>query len=111
MRRFSLVTFMLLACRGNSDRYPDFSGMWDTPFGYMQIVQERDRVKGKYRSELGSLDGRIKGDTLYFVWNDPDGSGDGFFVLSADGKAIDGAYRRQGEADWEGGWWGVKLSR
>ncbi len=85
--------------------------MWDTPFGYMHLVQERDRVRGTYRSELGSLEGRIRRDTLYFTWEDPDGEGDGFFVLSEDGRSISGAYRRKGEPEWEGGWWGVRLSR
>lgn len=111
MRRFGLIILILLGCRGDGRKQRDFSGMWDTPFGYMQLLQDRDRVRGKYRSDLGSVDGRIRGDTLYFRWSDPDGSGDGFFVLSADGKAIEGVYRRQGQAEWEGIWWGVRLSR
>ncbi len=111
MRKLGLTIIALLACQRNAGKQRDFSGMWDTPFGYMLIVQEGSRARGKYRSDLGSLEGRIKGDTLYFKWKDPDGKGDGFFVLSADGKALDGAYRREGDTEWEGSWWGVKLSK
>jgi len=111
MRRLALVCFALLACQRTPGTQRNFSGMWDTPFGYMHLVQEGSRVRGKYRSDLGSIDGRIVGDTLYFTWRDPDGRGEGFFVLSADGRSLDGAYRRERGTDWEGRWWGVRLSR
>jgi len=111
MKRLALVAFLFLSCQGAAGKHRDFSGMWDTPFGHMHLVQDGGKVKGRYRSDRGCVDGKITGDTLYFTWSDPDGRGDGFFVLSADGKALEGAYRREGEAEWEGSWWGVKLSR
>jgi hypothetical protein len=111
MRNLALAALVLLACQKTPPNLRDFSGVWDTPFGYMHLVQDGEKVRGKYRSDLGSIDGRIKGDTLYFTWSDPDGSGDGFLVLSADGRSLDGAYRRGREPDWEGRWWGVRLSK
>ena len=100
-----------LSCLSDPGEHRDFSGMWDTYFGYMQLRQNHEKVEGKYRSDIGSIKGQAKGDTLFFDWKDNEGQGDGYFVMSADGRTLSGAYRLKGHEDWDGQWSGVKISK
>jgi hypothetical protein len=79
----------------------DFSGEWFTTFGDMSLTQDGARVRGVYRmggNECG-LEGEVSGDTLQFRYQEPDRTGEGWFVLERYGK-FSGQWREQGAAQW-----------
>ncbi len=113
--------FFVFGCRSSREASDgtcaDFSGMWDTYFGYMHLEQEGTRVSGKYHSDIGVIRGTVKGDTFFFTWRDHQGSGRGYFVMAPEGKSFSGVYKilesrdARPEDSWDGQWNGVRISR
>ncbi|MHB1556615.1 MAG: hypothetical protein ACYC61_03925, partial [Isosphaeraceae bacterium] len=68
-----------------------FAGLWLTTQGLMEIVQDGDRVTGRYaRYGPVKIEGTITGRRLDFTYTWLR-NGKGWFDLSKDGKSIDGA--------------------
>jgi len=70
-----------------------FSGFWKTNIVDLCLVQKGRKVTGAYRYKGGRIDGTVTDGRLDYTWIQEDGkTGKGYFVLSADGQSITGAY-------------------
>ena len=96
---------------GQKTRHPweghrGWDGLWETDFGRLRIIQERDRVLGSYTGAAGSeLRGRASGGRLAFRYKEKNASGEGRFTLASDGAAFSGEWRPAGRGDfrpWNG---------
>ena len=80
----------------------DFSGLWLTDYGLMDLSRDGAKVRGKYATKGGSpLDGDVTGRHLEFRY-EGFRPGPGWFDLSEDGQNLTGA----GGPDGPGGWFG-----
>lgn len=85
----------------------DFSGLWLTDLGLMELTQEGTKVKGRYALRgTSSLEGDIKGGHLEFRIK-AFRTGPGWFDLDARGTTLSGAGGTDGMAAWYG-WDGRK---
>ena len=80
-----------------------FTGLWDTEFGHLHLIDREGDVTGSYRrSEFapspGLLIGSREGDTLKGMWLSELGRGGARLRLAADGQSFNGT-------------WGVKVDR
>ena len=79
-----------------------FGGIWKSTFGSMRLQQREDKVRGIYSLEGGSfIDGRFEGRKLTFDYREEGVSGEGWFHLSEDGKALHGRWRPLGKKTWK----------
>ena len=82
----------------------DFSGLWLTDLGLMELTRENSKVKGRYAFRgTSSLDGEVKGRHLDFQIK-AFRTGPGWFDLDEQGKTLAGA----GGTDGMPGWYGWK---
>ncbi len=80
----------------------DFSGLWNTSFGYLRLVQEREAVHGIYSYSDGSkVQGKVQGDQLTFQYKEPSTEGEGSFILSPDGNSFKGKWRAKNDPIWK----------
>ncbi len=85
----------------------DFSGLWLTDLGLMELTREGSKVKGRYAFRgTSSLDGEAKGRHLDFHMK-AFRTGPGWFDLDEQGKSLVGA----GGTDGMPGWYGWKGRR
>jgi hypothetical protein len=91
----------------------DFTGLWLTTFGPLEITQEGERAHGVYRGAggTGTLEGAVVGNTLTFHYEEPAEQGEGYFERRRYGQ-FSGRYRPTGLDrwfDWQGSrlWDGV----
>jgi predicted esterase len=85
----------------------DFSGLWLTDLGLMELVRECSKVKGRYALRgTSSLEGEIRGRHLNFRVK-AFRTGPGWFDLDEQGKTFAGA----GGTDGMPGWYGWKGRR
>ncbi len=92
----------------------DFTGLWLTTFGPLDLTQEGDHVRGSYQGAggAGRLEGTIAGHRLTFRYEEPAEQGEGFFELRRYGQFAgrycpDGQGRWfdwQGSREWDGVW-------
>ncbi|MGF1578972.1 MAG: hypothetical protein ACFCD0_06380 [Gemmataceae bacterium] len=77
----------------------DFTGVWLTTFGPMELEQKGDRVHGTYRMGEAEcrLDGTAKGNRLVFKYQEPSAAGNGSFELLRYGKFV-GSWRQTSPA-------------
>ncbi|MFZ4634260.1 MAG: hypothetical protein ACOYNO_08660 [Saprospiraceae bacterium] len=93
------------------------SGTWASPeWGNMQLVQNGARITGTYDHDQGQIAGIIEKDRILFQWwervepGQPYGAaeknqrGDGYFLISADNKKMQGKWRYDGDAEWDKAW-------
>jgi len=86
-----------------------WSGVWETSFGRLRLVEEGARVRGLY--ECGGpahLEGTAGTRALDFDYREPAASGSGHFELADDGAAFTGRWRALGEDKWSE-WNGFRL--
>ena len=79
----------------------EYSGLWYSNYGDMELVQTGEQVKGTftYRSG-GTLMGTLEGGVLRFDWVQEgdlsvgrrEVSGKGYFVMSSDGQKLEGKW-------------------
>ena len=82
----------------------DFSGLWLTDLGLMELTQEGSKVKGQYALRgTSSLEGEVKGRHLEFQIK-AFRTGPGWFDLDEKGTSLAGA----GGTDGMPGWYGWK---
>ncbi|MCP4716162.1 MAG: hypothetical protein GY868_13680, partial [Deltaproteobacteria bacterium] len=78
----------------------------------LQLTQDSSSVNGSYAFKGGKLTGTINGKRLDYSWIQTDGkTGKGYFVISDDGKAIDGRYGYGGDNSDGGEWKGTKAEK
>lgn len=86
---------------------PKFSGLWDSRYGRIRLVQKGQKVSGIYAySSHARITGVVKGRTLSFQYNEAKGeaagstAGQGQFTLSEDGQSFQGRWRHLHEKTW-----------
>jgi hypothetical protein len=85
----------------------DFSGVWNTSFGLMRLIQKDTTVTGCYSyAGQAEVTGQVKAGVLQFTYTESTGDkGSGEFKLSADGSGFTGTWKttdgKQGGA-WQG---------
>ena len=80
---------------------PSVNGLWKSTFGRMRLQQRKDKVRGIYSLEGASfIDGAMQGRRLEFSYLEDEVQGEGWFQLSADGKALHGRWRPNGGSKW-----------
>lgn len=83
-----------------------WDGLWETDFGRLRMIQERDRVLGFYTGAAhAELRGRASGGRLAFRYRETNASGEGRFTLTGDGAAFSGEWRPAEQSDfrpWNG---------
>lgn len=91
---------------GSSDETADFSGVWLSSWGTLQLQQEGARVTGRYGAEGWSfLEGTVTGKRLKLTWRRNQWSGQAWLEVTADGQRLFGA----SEGNDPTAWLGLKL--
>lgn len=81
----------------------DISGTYSSNWEDVTLVQSGDRVTGTYVCcGGGTIEGRITGGTLHYVWRQPNGSGQGVWTIDPD--RLDGTWG-SGQSEANGGRW------
>jgi len=105
---FSLVLFLTPLARAGApatEAAPTFVGEWQTSYGKMKLSALAGGLAGTYG--ITGVDGTIEGTLdatgkkLTFKYIEPGVKGEGWFELSADGKAFAGKWRPNGAKDWQ----------
>jgi predicted esterase len=91
-----------------SAKAADFSGLWLTNLGLMELTRDGSKVKGRYALRgTSSLEGEVKGRHLDFKLKTWRFTGPGFLDLDEKGINLAGAAGTDGQAAWYG-WKGRK---
>lgn len=90
-----------------------WTGTWTTTYGPMHLVQTGSYVSGGYTysspAVVGHVTGQVEGSTLRLRWVEGAGgagSGDAWFLLSADGKSFQGSWVKDGDVTAPSAWSG-----
>lgn len=61
----------------------DISGVYDSQYGRVTIMQQGNRITGTYANNAGPavIKGRIRGDVVMFRWRQGDNEGKGAFTI------------------------------
>ncbi len=88
---------------------PSFAGTWETSFGPMTLAEKDGTVSGYYvtGSTKNEITGSVKDRTFTFTYTEPGVTGEGEFVLAADGFSFTGKWRAKGDTAW-GVWRGTR---
>ena len=80
----------------------DFAGEWFSTFGPMTLTQDGLHVQGVYQMgpQECSLEGTIQDGVLRFRYREPNGVGEGWFVMRRHGR-FSGQWRPDGFAGWQ----------
>ncbi len=71
-----------------------YTGIWDTNFGRVRLVQDGDAVTGTYESGgEATIQGTVTGRKLTFTYKEEAAQGEGWFELSPDARSFDGKWR------------------
>jgi hypothetical protein len=101
---FGLAAGVASMARGGEA--PDFSGLWETTYGKMRLVQRDGRVEGVYSHGNGStLTGTVERRKATLTYVEPAAQGEALFELAEDGQSFAGQWREKGQeawADWTG---------
>jgi hypothetical protein len=86
-----------------------FAGLWDTSFGKLRLVQDRNEVRGTYAYAAGSsIAGTMKDKKLIFTYKEPSAEGEGEFELAPDESSFTGKWREKGKEKWQA-WTGRRV--
>lgn len=91
-----------------------FTGNWKTNYGPMTLKQTGNTVKGSYEYRKGRIDrikGEVTGKRFDFKWiesTQKSSQGDGYFIISDDGKSFHGKWRSGYSGPWAGDWKGTR---
>ncbi len=101
-----LVFFLISISSFAATRSDGFLGSWNTTFGLMKLENSgKSQLKGVYilSQQPCQIEGRLEnnGQKFVFTYRESQASGEGYFELSADGKAFSGFWRQKGHSDWQ----------
>jgi len=106
-----LFVALLLASCGSSNGKSDYSGKWETGFGFVELVQKGDSLIGDFTGgNTGKFLGVIRNDTVYFTIKDASFTSEeleGYAEIRSN-KVMKGQYRPKGMKVWEGKFWMMK---
>lgn len=92
-----------------------WTGVWDTNFGDMELVQEGSLVTGTYTHDQGRISGTVSGNTLTGTWSEapsysPSTDAGGVqLIISEDCTSFRGSWRYgQDKTTWDGDWTGTR---
>jgi hypothetical protein len=73
---------------------PDFSGIWDTNIGTMELNQVGYRINGagNFPHGYADIDGEIRGGQLEFQWKGKNASGHGYLIVDEATDQITGEW-------------------
>jgi hypothetical protein len=88
----------------------NFSGVWNTDYGLMRLVQHGDRVEGCYSfGGQSTVAGTAKGNVLSLAYAEPDGTtGTAEFTLAPDTGSFSGTWKPDGFKP-GGSWNGMRV--
>jgi hypothetical protein len=102
--RFARLALLCLAPAAfSAESAPDFTGLWETTYGSLNLVQEvGGTVQGYYTmGGLCTVRGRTNPEgRLVFEYEEPSARGEGWFELSPDGNSFSGMWRAEGSSSW-----------
>lgn len=84
---------------GTRPKAKDFTGLWRSAHGPMRLTQSGDQVRGQYLWDGlgGTVEGRVKGQTLTFTYTENSGTkGSGTFTLADDANSFSGKWKPDG---------------
>lgn len=89
--------------RAQSPTVASFQGSWQTTYGRLRIRLDGERATGRYSYGAGAtLEGRVDGSVLRFVYTEPDGvTGRARFELADDGASFRGVWKQGARDDSE----------
>ena len=106
LRRASLYVFLAMSfvsslAAAQPTAPADFSGAWDTTYGFLEIHQDGSDVTGIYSYGGGSaISGTVTENRLTFTYTEPTVAGEGWFDLGPGGESFSGSWHENGGADW-----------
>jgi CHAT domain-containing protein/Tfp pilus assembly protein PilF len=104
-RFFLLILAFLFLFIGLGYTTIDFTGIWDSDFGILDLKQTGSKVEGTYSGLNGMIEGKIDGSRLQFTWKDPVyGEGWGVFDLVENENRIVGSWGMKGDNNPKGQW-------
>jgi hypothetical protein len=92
----------------------NWTGIWDTDWGEMELFQSEGVVSGNYSYDTGQILGTVSGEKLIGTWSEdpsfapPDDAGDFEFTMSEDCGSFSGNWRYGSSGEWEGTWSGIR---
>lgn len=88
----------------------NFTGIWNTNWGVLEIIQEGNAVTGNYGgNNPGTIKGTANGKRLDYQWIGENGeSGFGYFELAEDGNSISGEWGAGNDNSGGGIWSGTR---
>ena len=96
----SLAIIIFSGCGFLGKKKADFRGTWESSYGDLTMSQKNGKIIGFYTSNSGQLEGTVNADTLEFRWwegiekgkpyQEASSRGEGYFVMSPDGKTFSG---------------------
>lgn len=99
-----------------ADAQADWTGIWDTTYGRMELNQFNGVVTGTFEHDGGLIRGQAFGRLLVGTWTEdpshapPDDAGDFELNMSADGKSFSGRWRYGSSEPWRSPWDGTKVA-
>ncbi|KQC12982.1 MAG: hypothetical protein APR63_09680 [Desulfuromonas sp. SDB] len=109
MKKFTWGLALFVITVNLSAHHPDFSGVWQTTYGTLTLVQNGNEVKGWYNlSGISTIQGTIDDQgKLNFTYQEPFASGEGWFELSDDQMTFQGQWHEQNSIQWYS-WEGIR---
>ena len=108
---FAIFTALLLVSCGSQNGKSDYSGKWETGFGFVEITQKGDSLIGEFTGgNTGKFLGEIRNDTVFFTIKDASFTAEeleGYAEIRSP-KVMKGQYRPKGTKVWEGKFWMMK---
>src|SRR5262249_10118371 len=79
----------------------EFDGIWESSFGRLRLVQEKDRVYGFYEGVgRSTIEGKIHDGRLRFHYKEPTAAGEGGFPTEEGMASLPAEWRARGAGSW-----------
>ena len=86
---------------GSWTGYREFDGIWESSFGRLRLVQEENRIFGRYEGcGSSTIEGALVDGKFSFHYKEPKVAGEGWFVIDPTLESFTGEWRPDGAANW-----------
>lgn len=86
-----------------------FSGLWETSYGRMKLIEGNDKISGIYSYlDDSTVSGTRQKNKFTFTYKEKSTEGEGWFELSPDGEKFVGKWRPKNQKDWKD-WEGTRV--